>query len=146
MTQLSPLEEAPGPAPPDPASLTFAVVAAHRRGFPLHPQLEALGARFDRVATTSPVYRLLALPGGPVARGGIWWVQADGGSVEVELHALPLARIGELVPMLPWPLAIGRVELADGTSVAGLICASRPPEAVDVTEYVSWPNYVSAQL
>ena len=66
--------------------------------------------------------------------------------MEVELHELPVARVGELVPLLPSPLAVGRVELADGTSVAGLVCAQRPPDAVDVTEHMSWPNYVSASL
>ena len=80
------------------------------------------------------------------ARGGIWWAGADGASVEVELHELPVRVSGELVPLLPSPLAVGRVELADGTSVAGLVCAQRPPDAVDVTEHMSWPNYVSASL
>jgi allophanate hydrolase len=51
-----------------------------------------------------------------------------------------------LVPLLPSPLAVGRVELADGTSVAGLVCAQRPPDAVDLTEQMSWANYVSASL
>ena len=48
--------------------------------------------------------------------------------------------------VVPSPLAVGRVELADGTSVAGLVCAQRPPDAVDVTEHMSWPNYVSASV
>ena len=51
---------------------------------------------------------------------------------------------GELVPLLPSPLAVERVELADGTSVAGLACDQRPPDAVDVD--MGWPNYVSASL
>jgi hypothetical protein len=130
--------------PPAPASLTLAVVAAHRRGQPLHQQLVALGAGFVGVATTAPVYRLLALPGGDVARGGIWWVGPEGGSVEVELHDLPLAGFGVLVTLLPAPLAVGRVELADGSSVSGLVCEHRPPDAVDVTAHVSWPRYLAS--
>jgi allophanate hydrolase len=135
----------PGRALPAPASLALAVVAAHRRGFPLHPQLVALGATVVGVAMTAPRYRLLALAGGDVARGGIWWAGAYGASVEVELHELALTAVGELVTVLPAPLAVGRVELADGRSVAGLLCAWRPPDAVDVTEHVSWPRYLAAR-
>ena len=88
------------------------VTRARRRrgppaGFPLHPQLVALGARVVGVAMTAPRYRLLALAGGDVARGGIWWAGAYGASVEVELHDLALAAVGELVTVLParWPSA-----------------------------------------
>jgi len=133
----------PGRVVPVPASAPLAVVAAHRRGLPLHPQLVALGATFREVAITAPVYRLLALAGDGAARGGLLRAGADGAGIEVELHDLPLARLGELVVLLPSPLAVGRVALADGTSVIGLVCAHAPPDAVDVSEHVSWPRYLS---
>jgi allophanate hydrolase len=85
----------------------------------------------------------LALPGGDVARGGIWWAGAAGESVEVELHELPLTAVGALLSLLPAPLAIGRVELADGSSVCGLLCAHRPDDAVDVTHHGSWLRYLA---
>ncbi len=46
-------------------------VRAHLRGMPLNPQLLELGARFVRATATAPVYRLVALPGGPPARPGL---------------------------------------------------------------------------
>jgi allophanate hydrolase len=138
-------QETPERVPPAPAFLPLAVVAAHRTGQPLNPQLVALGGRYLRTASTAPVYRLLALAGGDVARGGIWWAGADGDSVEVELHELPLAAVGTLVSLLPAPLAIGRVELADGSSVYGLVCAYRPDDAVDVTRHGSWPRYLASR-
>jgi hypothetical protein len=145
VTQPTAPEETPERVLPVPAFLPIAVVAAHRTGQPLNPQLVALGGRYLRPATTAPRYRLLALGGGDVARGGIWWAGAAGDSVEVELHELPLAGVGALVPLLPAPLAIGRVELADGSSVSGLVCAYRPDDAVDVTEYVSWQRYLASR-
>lgn len=67
MTSAAP-ERHPAVAPP---TVALAVVAAHRVGQPLHPELVALGATFDRVELTAPVYRLIALPGPGVPRGGI---------------------------------------------------------------------------
>ena len=144
MTQPA-AQETPERVPPAPAFLPLAVVAAHRTGQPLNPQLVTLGGRYLSVTTTAPVYRLLALPGGDVARGGIWWAGTEGASVEVELHDLPLTAVGALLCLLPAPLAIGRVELADGSSVCGLLCAYRPDDAIDVTQHVSWPRYLASR-
>lgn len=120
-------------------SVLLAVVAAHRTGQPLHPQLLALGARFERRARTAPRYRMVALPGPGVRRGGI---VADGGTaVEVELHRIPTAALGRLLCVLPPPLAIGPVELADGR-VLGMVCAGCPPDAVDISAFGSWPAYL----
>jgi allophanate hydrolase len=143
VTQPTNTDRAPGRRSPAPALLPLAVVAAHRIGQPLNPQLVALGGRYLGVTATAPVYRLLALAGGDVARGGIWWAGTEGDSVEVELHELPLAAVGALLSLLPAPLAIGRVELADGSSVYGLLCAHRPDDAVDVTRHGSWPRYLA---
>jgi hypothetical protein len=144
VTQPTAPEETPERALPAPAFLPLAVVAAHRTGQPLNHQLVALGGRYLRATATAPVYRLLALAGGDVARGGIWWAGRDGDKVEVELHELPLASVGALLTLLPAPLAIGRVELAEGSSVFGLVCAYRPDDAVDVTRHGSWPRYLAS--
>lgn len=121
----------------------LAVVAAHRTGQPLHAELVTLGGRYVRRAVTAPVYRLLALPDAGVARGGIVRVAQGGAGVEVELHLLPTAALDALDRSLPGSLAVGRVELDDGTSVAGLLCPEHPPGALDVTEHGSWPAYLT---
>ena len=98
--------ETPERVPPLRRSSPLTVVAAHRTGQPLNPQLVRLGGRYLAVTATAPVYRLLALAGGDVARGGIWWAGAKGASIEVEVHELPLAAVGGLLSLLPAPLAM----------------------------------------
>lgn len=125
-------------------TVPVAVVAAHRRGQPLHGELLTLGARFLRVARTAPVYRLLALDGAGVARGGLVRVAVGGDSVEVELFTLAVGAVGELAVSLPSPLAVGRLALADGDSVVGLVCESWAT-GDDVTAHGSWPAYLAAR-
>lgn len=120
----------------------LAVVAAHRTGLPLHHELVALGAVPVRCAWTAPVYRLVALAGPGVRRGGLVAVVAGGAAVEVELHELPAVALVAL--RLPEPLTLGPVELTDGP-VTGIVCTTAPPGAVDVTEHGSWPAYLAAR-
>lgn len=121
----------------------LAVVAAHRTGQPLHHELVALGARLLRCAWTAPVYRLLALPGPGVRRGGLIAVPEGGAAVEVELHLLPTAALTVLGGRLPTPLALGPVELVDGP-VTGILCTVEPVGAIDVSAHGSWPGYLGA--
>jgi hypothetical protein len=125
------------------ATATLAVVAAHRTGQALHRELVALGARFARVAVTAPVYRLVALPGPGVPRGGLVNVGPGGHAIEVELHEVPTVGLGSLLASLPSPLALGRVQLAD-SEVLGVVCTSAPADAVDVSAWGSWPAYLAA--
>ncbi len=145
MSRCTPEREAiavasrPGPAD----TVLLAVVAAHRTGQPLHPELVALGARFERRTRTAPVYRLITLPGPGVPRGGIVLAPVGGSCVEVELHRLPISAIGSLVSLLPAPLAVGAVALVDGSAL-GILCAGAPAGALDITVYGSWPAYLAS--
>jgi allophanate hydrolase len=48
---------------------------------------------------------------------------ADGGaSIEVEVWSLTPAAFGSFVQLVPAPLAIGTVELIDGTRHHGFVC------------------------
>lgn len=132
-----------GPTLVAPARLSLAVVAAHRTGQPLHPELLALGATFDRVAVTEPVYRMIALPGPGVLRGGIVAASGAGASIEVELHDIPTSALGRLILALPAPLAVGRVHLI-GAEAWGIVCGWIPPGAVDISHHGSWPRYLEA--
>jgi hypothetical protein len=143
MTSAAPERGAAPVAPRTAATVRLAVVAAHRTGQPLHSQLLALGSSFDRVALTAPIYRLIALPGPGVPRGGIVATAVGGTSIEVELHGLPVVALGELLCALPAPLALGQVELLDG-AVLGMVCLSAPQGSVDISAHRSWLGYLAA--
>ncbi|WP_063813523.1 allophanate hydrolase [Herbidospora daliensis] len=119
----------------------LAVVGAHRTGHALHPELAALGAYPAGIAHTAAAYRLYDLGDRP----GL--VRTDGGaSIEVELHHVETARLGELLAKIPPPLGLGSVELDDGTVVTGFLCeAHAVADALDITGYGSWPGYVNAR-
>lgn len=124
----------------------LAVVAAHRTGQPLHPQIVAAGGRFREVATTAAVYRLLALHGDGVPRGGLIRVDDGGAGVEVEVHEVPAAALPALAAGLPHALTIGEVELVDGRRVPGFVCTAAAADAgvgEDITAYGSWPAYLA---
>ncbi|MEV2218054.1 allophanate hydrolase [Streptomyces sp. NPDC050997] len=119
----------------------LAVVGAHLSGQPLNPQLLSLGARLDRTTTTAPVYRLHALRTAP-PKPGLVHVGESGAAIETEVWRLPAEGLGRLLAALPRPMALGRVELADGTSVPGFLCEPGAlTDAEDITQYGSWRAY-----
>jgi allophanate hydrolase len=115
-----------------------AVVGAHLTGQPLNPQLLSLGARLDRTTTTAPAYRLHALRTTP-PKPGLEHVGEGGAKIEVEIWRLPAEGLGRLLTALPRPMALGSVELADGSRLPGFLCEpSALTEAEDITGYGSW--------
>jgi allophanate hydrolase len=122
----------------------LAVVGAHLTGQPLNPQLLALGARLDRTTTTAPVYRLHALRTDP-PKPGLVHVGEGGKEIEVEVWNLPAAGLGRLLSVLPRPMVLGSVRLADGTDAPGFLCEpSAVTDAKDITSYGGWRSYLNA--
>ncbi|MFI6014401.1 allophanate hydrolase [Streptomyces sp. NPDC051243] len=120
----------------------LAVVGAHLSGQPLNPQLLALGARFDGTTATAPVYRLHALATTP-PKPGLVHVGAGGASIEAEVWRLPAEGLGRLLAELPRPMALGRVELEDGSHVPGFLCEPGAlADAEDITAYGGWRAYL----
>ncbi len=133
------------PTPPGPAAgcVHVAVAGAHLRGQPLHPDLLRMEARFVRLARTASVYRFMAFLHLKPPRPGLVRDEDHGGSVEVEIYEMPLAGFGALVASVAPPLAIGTVDLADGTSVKGFLCESwAARRAKDITDFGSWVNFL----
>lgn len=119
-----------------------AVVGAHLTGQPLNPQLLSLGARLDRTTTTAPAYRLHALRTTP-PKPGLEHVGEGGAKIEVEIWRLPAEGLGRLLTALPHPMALGSVELADGSRLPGFLCEpSALTEAEDITGYGSWRSHL----
>jgi allophanate hydrolase len=136
----------PGPSEAAPAHdvVLLAVVGAHRTGQALHPQLVAAGGVYRETSWTADSYRLYALPAPGVARPGLIKTTSGGAAVEVELHTIPVGGLGELLVQIPAPLALGRVELADGRQVTGFVCEGyAAATGNDITEFGSWPHYLA---
>jgi allophanate hydrolase len=141
--------DAPLPAPRDSDGPTIAdeicvaVCGAHMTGLPLNHQLTSRGGRFLLRTRTNPVYALYALPGGPPYRPGMIRVDHGGAAIEVEVWSVPAGEFGSFVNGIPAPLTIGKVELQDGSRVAGFICEAYAAQgARDITSLGGWRGYL----
>jgi allophanate hydrolase len=137
------------PAPPLPDgpddAIRLAVCGAHLEGQPLNHQLTARGARLVARTATAPTYRMVALPTDP-PKPGLVRVAAGGAAIEVEVWALDPAGFGSFVAEVPAPLAIGTVDLADGTSVPGFTCEGVAVEgAPDITGHGGWRAWLASR-
>jgi allophanate hydrolase len=125
------------------AAVPLAVCGAHLTGLPLNWQLSERGATLLQRTTTSPHYRLYALPGGPPQRPGLLRDPDRGARIEVEVWAVPASEFGSFVAAIPAPLAIGKVELDDGRWVSGFVCEQYGAQgAQDVTSSGGWRGYL----
>lgn len=145
-------EPMPGPAPlPLVASapvIKVAVVGAHLSGMPLNGQLTERGARLLQATHTAPEYRLFALPGTVPPKPGLLRVApGEGAAIAVEIWEMPLAQYGSFVALIPAPLGIGTLTLADGSSVQGFLCESLAlVGALDVTQHGGWRTYIASRV
>lgn len=138
----------PGLAAPDAGTLPIAVVGAHLSDMPLNSQLTERGATLLRATTTSPFYRLYALPGTVPPKPGLQRVVEgdEGAAIALEVWAVPLAQVGSFLALIPPPLGLGSVELADGSWVKGFICEGHAlAGAQDVTLHGGWRAYVASR-
>ncbi|MDX2080978.1 MAG: allophanate hydrolase [Terrimicrobiaceae bacterium] len=126
---------------PDRQTIPLAVVGAHLTGQPLNGQLTERGATLLRTTTTSPDYRLHALDTVP-PKPGLVRVPDGGVAIEVEVWDMPVDQFGSFVALIPPPLGIGSIQVADGSWVKGFICEPAPLEAApDISHFGGWRNY-----
>jgi allophanate hydrolase len=126
-------------------TVRVAVVGAHLSGEPLNEQLTSRGAKLVAATKTAQSYRLYALPlaaSQGVEKPGLARVAQDGHAIEVEVWAMPVEQYGSFVALIPAPLGIGTLELADGSHVQGFLCESIALEgAEDISRYGGWRAY-----
>ena len=126
-------------------TLSIAVVGAHLAGMPLHGQLVERGCRLRERTTTSPDYRLYALPGTTPPKPGLARVGADGVAIEVEVYEMPASEVGSFLALIPPPLGLGTVRLASGASVTGFICEPAGlAGARDISAFGGWRAYIAS--
>ena len=124
-------------------TLAIAVVGAHLSGLPLNVQLQERGATLLEATRTTPVYRLFALPGTTPPKPGLLRAAAGGAAIELEVWAMPQAAVGSFLALIPSPLGLGSIELADGRQVHGFLCEAHALEgAHDITAFGGWRAYL----
>ncbi|WP_158852217.1 allophanate hydrolase [Saccharothrix deserti] len=120
-----------------------AVVGAHLSGQPLNVELVSRGGVLVSETATAAAYRLFALDTVPSKPGLVRDVDGGGKAVEAEVWELPVAAFGDFVASLPTPMAIGRVELADGSWVSGFTCERHAlAGAEDITGFGGWRAFL----
>ena len=136
------LRQAPAGAP----TMAIAVVGAHLSGMPLHSQLVERGCRMLARTQTTPRYRLHALPGTTPPKPGLARVAAGetGHAIELEVYEMSQSEVGSFLSLIPPPLGLGSVELADGSWVKGFICEPAALAAApDVSAFGGWRAYIA---
>lgn len=150
---LGATDGAPGPQRPEPVrwpasepTLQVAVVGAHLSGLPLNGQLTERGARLLQATTTAPHYRLFALPGTVPPKPGLLRVAEGGAAIALEVWEMPQSQLGSFLALIPSPLGLGSVQLADGRHVHGFLCEPFAlAGAQDVTAHGGWRAYLAAR-
>ncbi|MGV2830699.1 allophanate hydrolase-related protein [Myxosarcina sp. GI1(2024)] len=124
-------------------TIALAVNGTLMRGLELNNNLLAVGATFIREATTQPIYRLFSIDD---IHPAMMRVKTEGRAIAVEVWAVPPAGLAKILLQEPPGLCIGKVGLADGTEVLGVvgesICCDRGKE---ITQYGGWRNYLNSQ-
>jgi allophanate hydrolase len=124
------------------SQIKVAVVGAHLSGLPLNHQLTQRQARLVAATQTAPKYRFYALPDSK--RPGLIKVSQGGAAIECEVWEMPASQFGTFVAGIPAPLGIGKLELADGTTVNGFICEGLGvTDAEDITVYGGWRAWLA---
>ena len=127
-------------------TVRVAVVGAHLSGMPLNVQLQERGGRLLQATHTAPDYRLFALPGTTPPKPGLIRAAAgEGAAIALEVWELPAAHYGSFVALIPAPLGIGTLTLADGSSVQGFLCEAQAlAGAQDITHHGGWRAYMGS--
>jgi allophanate hydrolase len=66
-------------------------------------------------------------------------------AVEIEIWEMPASEYGSFVALIPAPLGIGTLQLADGNSVQGFLCEPLALEgATNISHFGGWRAYIAS--
>ena len=127
-------------------AVKLAVVGAHLSGMPLNSQLTERQATLLSTAETAPDYQLFALPGTVPPKPGLLRVSPGAGSrIALEVWEMPVEHYGSFVALIPAPLGIGTLLLADGSHVQGFVCEPQALQgAQDISHFGGWRAYIAS--
>lgn len=119
----------------------LAVNGTLMRGLELNDNLVSAGARFVREATTAPTYRLWSIDDRHPA---MMRVNQGGAAIRLEVWEVPAPALATILLQEPPGLCIGRVTLADGESVLGVLGEGALCETGrEITKYGGWRAYLA---
>ena len=123
-------------------SALLAVNGTLMRGLELNPNLLHVGATFVREDATEPCYRLFSIDDRHPA---MLRTPGQGGAVAVEVWDVPMEGLAKVLQSEPPGLCIGKVALADGAIVLGVLgepflCEGRR----DITAFGGWRAYMAS--
>ena len=126
-----------------PGPVLLAVNGTLMRGLELNGNLLRAGARFVREAQTVAQYRLYSIDD---AHPAMQRVAEGGARIALELWELPAAAIAQLLREEPSGLCIGKVSLADGSEVLGVLGEPWLCErGRDISAHGGWRAYLAAR-
>lgn len=121
------------------ASVRLAVNGTLMRGLELNGNLLNAGAQFVREATTEPCYRLWSIGDRHPA---MLKVKEGGRAIVLEVWDVPPDGLVQILLQEPPGLCIGRVRLADGEEVLGVLGEPFLCEGErEITKYGGWRAY-----
>lgn len=116
-------------------------------GLPLNKDLTTRGGTLFKQTTTSPHYQLFAVSSTHPLKPGLRRVAdgEDGLKIDLEIWSLPAINLADFMETIPSPLAIGSVEMSDGSWVKGFVCEPVGLEGTtDISLYGSWRSYLES--
>ena len=124
-------------------TILLAVNGTLMRGLELNPNLLAVSATFVRETATEPAYRLWSINDRHPA---MVRVATGGVAVVVEVWSVPAAGIATVLMQEPPGLSIGKVKLADGSIVLGvlgepILCEGKK----EITAFGGWRKYMAGK-
>jgi gamma-glutamylcyclotransferase (GGCT)/AIG2-like uncharacterized protein YtfP len=119
----------------------LAVNGTLMRGLALNPTLLAAEAVFVRETITEPSYRLWSIDD---CYPAMVRVTSGGAAVAVEVWSVPSAAVAAILLNEPAGLTIGKVRLADGSAVLGVVGEPAACEGQkEITSCGGWRAYIS---
>jgi len=113
------------------------------RGLELNPNMLAVGATFVREDHTAACYRLFSIGDRHPA---MLRTTGDGARVALEVWEVPAAGLAQILLNEPPGLAIGKVQLDDGTVVLGVLGEPFLCEGQrEITALGGWRAYIAAR-
>lgn len=125
--------------------LELAVNGTLMRGLELNANMLNAGACFKREAWTAPVYRLWSIGDRHPAMMRV--AEERGQAIAVEIWAVPAAGMCQILLQEPPGLCIGKIQLADGAMVLGVLGEPFLCEGQhEITHWGGWRAYLKAEL